>query len=123
MPALYAATAGYGIVEDVGIARIRERSLELTERLIGLIDESGYELVSPREPERRGGTVVVRVPEFPTVHAELERRGILCDFRPDVGLRLGPHFFTTDDELDDALAAIDEIAASVAPGVAIRPAR
>jgi kynureninase len=123
VPALYAATAGYDIVKDVGIARIRERSLELTERLIGLIDESGYELVSARESERRGGTVVVRVPEFATVHSELERRGILCDFRPDVGLRLGPHFFTTDDELDNALAAINEIAASVAPGVAIRPAR
>jgi kynureninase len=117
--ALYAATAGYDIVEEVGIARIRERSLELTGRLIELLDEAGYELVSPREPERRGGTVVVRVPEFATVHAELEHRGILCDFRPDVGLRLGPHFFTTDDEIDFAVAQVGEIAA----GVAIQPAR
>jgi kynureninase len=111
VPALYAATAGYDIIEEIGVAPIRERSLELTERLIGLLDEAGYEVVSPREAELRGGTVVVRVPDAPAVHAELQRREILCDFRPDVGLRLGPHFFTTDEELDVAVAAIREIAA------------
>ena len=115
VPALYAATAGYDIVEEIGVMPIRERSLELTDRLIELIDEAGFELVSPREPELRGGTVVVRVPAAPAVHAELERREILCDFRPDVGLRLGPHFFTTDDELDLAVAAIREIAATASP--------
>jgi kynureninase len=123
VPALYAATAGYDIVEEVGVARIRERSLELTERLIGLLDGAGYEVVSPREPERRGGTVVVRVPEFAAVHAELERRAILCDFRPDVGLRLGPHFFTTDAEIAFVAAQIGEIVRAVAPTLATRPAR
>jgi kynureninase len=112
VPALYAATAGYDIVEEVGVDRIRERSLELTGRLIGLLDSAGLEVVSPREPERRGGTVVVRVPGAPAVHAELQRRGILCDFRPDVGIRLGPHFFTTEDELELAVATIKEIAAT-----------
>jgi kynureninase len=123
VPALYAATAGYDIVDEVGVGRIRERSLELTERMIGLLDDAGFEIVSPREPDRRGGSVVARVPEFAAVHAELERRAILCDFRPDVGLRLGPHFFTTDDEIDAAVDAIAEIVATVAPGLAIRPAR
>jgi kynureninase len=115
VPALYAATAGYDIVEEVGVARIRERSLQLTGYLIGLLDEAGLELVSPREPEQRGGTVVVRVPEAAVAHSELQRRGILCDFRPDVGIRLGPHFFTTEDELDVAVAAIRETAATKTP--------
>ena len=34
---------------------------------------------------------------------------ILCDFRPDAGLRLGPHYFTTDDELRFAVEQIVEI--------------
>jgi kynureninase len=123
VPALYAATAGYDIIEEVGVARIRERSLELTERLIGLLDDAGYEVVSPRAQGRRGGTVVVRVPEFAAVHAELERRAILCDFRPDVGLRLGPHFFTTDAEIDFVAAQIGEIALAAAPALATQPAR
>jgi kynureninase len=115
VPALYAATAGYDIIEEIGVAPIRARSLELTERLAGLLDDAGFDIVSPREPELRGGTVVVRVPDPPAVHAELQRREILCDFRPDVGIRLGPHFFTTEEELDVTVAAIGEIAATTTP--------
>jgi kynureninase len=50
--------------------------------------------------------VTVHVPEFPAVHAELTARGILCDFRPDAGIRLGPHFFSSDDELRRVIAEI-----------------
>jgi kynureninase len=109
VPALHAATAGYEIVAEAGIERIRANSLRQTELLIALLDEAGFEVVSPREPERRGGSVVVRVPDFPAVHAELDARDILCDFRPDAGLRFGPHFFTTDDELELTVAALQEI--------------
>ena len=86
-----------------------------TELLAGLLDEAGFEVVSPRDPERRGGSIVVRTPDFPAVHAQLDERQIICDFRPDVGLRLGPHFFTTDDELELAVSAMREIVASLSP--------
>ncbi len=109
VPAHYAGTAGYDLIEEVGVPRIRERSLEQTQLLIDVADERGYEVVSPRNPARRGGTVTVRVPDFPAVHAELEARAILCDFRPDAGIRLGPHFFSTDDEIRFAIAQIAEI--------------
>ena len=49
------------------------------------------------------------MPEFAAVHAELEARGVLCDFRPDAGIRLGPHFFNTEDELRFAIGQITEI--------------
>jgi kynureninase len=109
VPALHSATAGYEIVEEIGVERIRENSLRQTEYLIRLLDDAGFEVVSPREPERRGGSVVVRTPDFEAAHAELDRRDILCDFRPDAGLRFGPHFFTSDEELDRAAAALVEI--------------
>ena len=109
VPALYAATAGYDIVEEIGVDRIRANSVRQTELLASLLDEAGFEVVSPREPERRGGSIVVRTPDFPAVHAQLEARDIICDFRPDVGLRLGPHFFTTDDEIELVAAALREI--------------
>ncbi|HXF97462.1 MAG TPA: aminotransferase class V-fold PLP-dependent enzyme [Gaiellaceae bacterium] len=105
----YAATAGYDLIEEVGVERIRERSLEQTQLLLGLADEQGFEVVSPRAPERRGGTVVLRVPEFAAVHAELEARGVLCDVRPDAGIRLGPHFYNTDEELRLAVEQIADI--------------
>ena len=67
---------------------------------------------SPRETDRRGGTVTVRTPDFEAVHKELTERHILCDFRPDAGLRLGPHYFTTDEELRFVVAQIAEILAT-----------
>ena len=109
VPAHFAATAGYDLIEEIGVARIRESSLRQTQLVIDLADEAGFEVVSPRDPARRGGTVTIRVPEFPAVHAELEERAVLCDFRPDAGIRLGPHYFNTDDELRFAIAQIAEI--------------
>jgi kynureninase len=109
VPAHFAATAGYDLVEEIGIARIRESSLRQTQLLMDLADEAGFEIRSPRDADRRGGTVTLAVPEFGAVHAELEAREILCDFRPDAGIRLGPHFFSTDDELRFVVAQIVEI--------------
>src|SRR5207248_7697872 len=57
VPALFAATAGYDVIEEVGVDAIRERSLALTQLLIDLLDAAGHEVRSPRAPERRGGTV------------------------------------------------------------------
>jgi kynureninase len=112
VPALYAATAGYDLIEEIGVDRIRESSLRQTRLLVELLDEAGFDVRSPRDPERRGGTVSVRTPEFEAVHRELAERQILCDFRPDTGLRLGPHYYNTDDELRHAVAQISEIVES-----------
>ncbi len=114
VPALYAATAGYDVIEEVGVPRIRERSLSLTQLLIDLCDEAGLEVVSPRAPERRGGTVTVSTPDHAACHKELGERGIVCDFRPDPvgGIRLGPHFFNTEDEVRHAVSELADIVAT-----------
>ncbi len=109
VPALYAATAGYDLIEEVGVERIRERSLHQTGLLIELASAAGFEIRSPVDPARRGGTVTVHVPEFAAVHRELGEREIVCDFRPGAGIRLGPHFFNSDDELRHVIAQIAEI--------------
>ena len=109
VPALYAASAGYDIIEEIGVERIRERSLTLTSLLIDLLEAAGFEISSPREPARRGGTVLVRTPDDPAVHRELGERGIICDFRPDAGIRLGPHFFNTEGELRETVAELVDI--------------
>src|ERR687883_1072537 len=112
VPALYAATAGYDLIEEIGVDRIRENSVRQTQLLIDLLDDAGFDVGSPRDSSRRGGTVTVRTPEFEAVHKELAGRQILCDFRPDAGLRLGPHFYNTDDELRYAVDQIAEIVES-----------
>jgi kynureninase len=114
VPALYAATAGYDVIEEVGVPRIRERSLALTQLLIDLCDEAGLEVVSPREATRRGGTVTVSTPDHAACHRELGERGVICDFRPDPegGIRLGPHFFNTEEEVRHAVSQLAGIIAS-----------
>ena len=109
VPALYAATAGYDLIEEIGVDRIRANSLRQTQLLAQLAEEAGFEIRSPRDPARRGGTVTLYVPDFPAVHKELTEREILCDFRPGVGIRIGPHYFTSDEELRHLIDQITEI--------------
>ena len=72
-------------------------------------------MATPRSPlptpERRGGTVTLQVEHAPAVVEALAARDILIDCRPAVGLRISPHFYTTDDELDHLLDSLDEILA------------
>jgi kynureninase len=112
VPALYAATAGYGLIEELGVERIRQSSRRQTALLVDLFDRAGFELVSPRDPARRGGSVVVRTPEFQAVQQELEARDIIVDSRPDAGIRIGPHFFNTDEELNHVVDQMLEIVES-----------
>ena len=104
-----AGTAGYDLIEEIGVARIRENSLRQTQLLIALVDEAGFDVHSTRDPSRRGGAVIVDVPEAAAVYAELEERAVLCDFRPGAGIRIGPHFFTSDDEIRLAVGQMAEI--------------
>jgi kynureninase len=105
----YAATAGYDLIEEIGVDRIRGNSLRQTALLVELADAAGFPIHSTRDPARRGGAVIVSVPEAAAVYAELEAREILCDFRPGAGIRIGPHFFSTDEEIRFAIAQIEDI--------------
>ena len=109
IPALYAAIEGPRIVKRAGIAAIRAKSVRQTSRLIQLADDRGFRVHASRDPERRGGTVAIRVPHAYEVSKALLARDILVDYRPEAGIRIAPHFYTSDDELELAVAAMDEI--------------
>ena len=112
IPALYAATAGPALVHAAGMDNVRAKSMRQTARLIALADARGYAVNAPRAAERRGGTVAFDVPHGYEVAQELLRRDIVIDYRPGAGIRVAPHFYTSDDELERGVAAIDEILAS-----------
>ena len=105
IPALEAAGPGLRIVADAGIARIREKSKRQTARLIELADRRGWTVNTPRDPEKRGGTVTIDMPQSEAVCRELLRRDVLVDWRPNAGVRMSPHFYTTDAEIETAMAA------------------
>lgn len=112
IPALYAAIEGPRIVRQAGLAAIRAKSIRQTSRLVDLAERSGYPVRAPRDAERRGGTVAIDVPHGYEVAQALLARDILVDYRPEAGIRVAPHFYTSDDELDLVVAAIGEILAT-----------
>jgi kynureninase len=112
IPALYAAREGPRIVAEAGIAAIREKSLRQTSRLIALAEARGLACSTPRDPARRGGTAAVDFENALEVSRELNARDIVVDYRPGVGIRISPHFYTEDGELEKVFEAIDEIRAT-----------
>ena len=100
VPAWYAARAGYRIVNEVGVERIRESSLAMTGQLIEMADELDIPIRTPRQPELRGGTITLGVEDEQRVAAELISKGVIVDGRPGAGVRVGPHFYNNQDDLD-----------------------
>jgi kynureninase len=109
VPALYAARAGYEIVAEIGVPAIRQCSLGLTRRLIDAAERRGWRLNTPTRDPDRGGSVVLDVPNGAAVTDELIRRQVIVDYRPGAGIRVAPHFYNSEAEVDAAVAAIDEI--------------
>jgi kynureninase len=109
IPALYAARPGLEIVNRIGIAAIRQKSLRQTDRLLALADHHGFRCTTPRPHGKRGGTVAIDVENGHEIARSLKSLDIVCDYRPGAGIRLSPHFYNRDDELDAAIDAIAEI--------------
>jgi kynureninase len=111
VPAAAAAEAGYQAIADIGISKIRERSISLTQPIVEAALAHGFTVNSPVDPAKRGGHVTVdpggTVEEVAATTQELIRRGFVVDHRPGSGIRLAPHFY---NRVDEGLAAVDELA-------------
>jgi len=112
VPALYACQPGLDVIAKVGIEPIREKSVRQTDRLVEGALERGWQVNTPRNRAERGGTVSVNCPHAHEVMQELLARNILVDYRPKAGIRLSPHFYNCDEEIDFALDQIGAILAS-----------
>lgn len=97
LPALF-SRPGLDIVRGLGVEEIRRRSLAQTDHIIERADEAGIAVATPREHERRGGIVALRFPGDGAVARELIASGFVCSYRG--GLRIAPHFYNTDEEVD-----------------------
>jgi len=109
IPAMYAARSGYEIIAEIGVDKIRAKSVRQGTRLIEPAEAAGFRVNSPKRAAERGGTVVIDVPDGAAVTKELLRRNFLVDFRPGAGIRVAPHFYSTDDELEMTVREIQAI--------------
>ena len=120
VPGFYTALPGLKIIREAGVENIRAKSKKMTSRLIELADQRGWRVNAPRDPERRGGTVAIDMPNASRVCQELLRRDVLVDFRPNAGVRFSPHFYNTMDEIDRAIATVDEVLSTMGVGAAAK---
>jgi kynureninase len=109
IPALFAAQSGYRIINEIGVERIREKNVRQTTRLIQLAQEAGFRVTSPMDASDRGGTITVWHEESAAITRELIRREIIVDFRPGAGVRISPHFYTRDEELEIVISEMKAI--------------
>jgi kynureninase len=114
VPALFAGLDGPQLVHAAGIDALRAKSIRQTSRLLELADARGWRTTAPREAAQRGGTVAFDVPHAADVAQALLARDIVIDYRPGAGIRVAPHFYTTDAEVDVVADAIDDILATEA---------
>jgi kynureninase len=109
IPALYAAQSGYRIINEIGVDKIREKSVRQTTRLIELAEEAGFTVTSPKNHADRGGTITVGHEEAAALTKELIRREFIVDYRPGAGVRISPHFYTKDEELELVINELQKI--------------
>ncbi len=109
IPGYMVAKPGHEIIAKIGVPRIREHNVRLTERIAEHAQERGFTVKTPRIPEQRGGWIGIDCDDAKTLCEKLIARRVFLDYRPGCGLRVSPHFYTTDDEIDAFFAHIDEL--------------
>jgi kynureninase len=111
--ALYQARAGAEIIGEIGVEQIRAKSLRQTSRIMQICDQHGYQVNTPRPAELRGGTVCFDFEGSDQVARALNAQSFLCDHRPKSGIRVSPHFYSTDDEVERFMLEVVRLRKSV----------
>lgn len=109
IPGYLVAKPGHDIIREIGVPAIREHNTRLTTRLTEAALERGWAVNTPHDAAKRTGWIGIDVPDAAQVAHRLFERRIYVDHRPGCGLRVSAHFYTTDEEIERFLVAMDEI--------------
>lgn len=109
IPAIYTARAGWETITKLGVVNIRQKSLRQTTKLRELVESRGFVVNTPRNDAERGGTICFDFPGADLVSRELSARKYFHDYRPKCGIRVSPHFYTTDEELQRFMSELDQV--------------
>jgi len=98
----FAARAGMEIINEVGVANIWRHIRQLSEACTQTALAKGLTVASPLDPEQKGSTTAILVPDAHGVEAALKKRGIIAAARGEM-IRIAPHFFTTREDIEATL--------------------
>jgi kynureninase len=107
IPGYVVAKAGHDFVRTIGVARIRQHNVRLTTKLAAMALERRLRVNTPLNPQQRTGWIGIDFDGSERICRELIAQRIFLDFRPGCGIRVSPHFYTTDEEIDAFFAALD----------------
>jgi kynureninase len=108
-PTAFIAQGGLDIITEVGPPAIRDRQQDLIDYVVERSDAAGLPVRSPRDRNARGGMVNIGVgTEAEKVCHALLDRDVCTDFRGD-GIRVSPHFFNNENDVDRLFEALKEI--------------
>lgn len=110
VPAYYVAREAYRPLHEIGIHNIRAHNLALCQIIIDRAQAAGLTVHSPLEHEQRTGFVAVEFETSKHASAQLIAEHYKHDWRPGCGLRLGPHFYNTQAEVERMMDRIVELA-------------
>jgi selenocysteine lyase/cysteine desulfurase len=90
-----------------GIENIENRILKLTDRLIEAFKNLGLKLQTPEQKAYRSGIVLSKIDKPREIVKSLRDEGIIISARAN-GLRVSPHFYNTEAEIDKLLEKIEQ---------------
>ena len=104
---VHTALGGQQIIDEIGVDRIRERNRELTERLVARAGDAGFRLRIADDPAARSAIVMIAHDDPHQAVERLADEGIIVDARPGY-VRVSPHFYNTEEEIDRCVAVLEE---------------
>lgn len=107
IPGYVVAAPGHEMIREIGVPQIREHNIRLTERIIALAQERGLRINTPLDPQRRTGWIGIDFDGAEAACRQLIAQRIFVDFRPGCGIRVSPHFYTIEAEIDAFFTALD----------------
>jgi kynureninase len=109
IPGYVVARAGHEFIRTVGVRAIREHNVRLTTQLAQGALERGFTVPTPLEPEKRTGWIGMDFEGAQHVCDALVAERVFVDYRPGCGIRVSPHFYTTDEEIARFFSAVDRL--------------
>jgi len=105
-----ALNASLSLLEEIGIQSIEQRVLANTCFLIDNLPKENFKVLSPQQPNRQSGILTIRHNSIPSqqLYNHLVANGVLCALRGG-GVRLSPHFYTSQERLESCLNLLDQI--------------
>jgi kynureninase len=109
IPGYVVAAPGHALIASVGIARIRDHNVRLTTRIAEMALERALTVNTPLAPQARTGWIGIHFEGADRACRALIAERIFVDYRPDCGIRVSPHFYTADEEIDRFFEALDRL--------------